>query len=395
MFCDPSSSRLHLLQPGSVPRTAGVTGILCFLLLAVAGVSTTASAQSDRVVRNQQTESRVLFDEDMAWATSRDATDRILDRVKRAGFNVYVPCIWHGHGTYYPSPVAPADPALQGRIASGDDPLAYLLDQAHRIGIQVTPWFTVVRREGGLFPQWRSEGTNESAFNVHDPGFRRFAVDLMMDVVRRYAIDGINLDYIRSMGICRSEGCKADYAARFGRDLERDLWLRKLPLPARDSIATWNAEDVTAIVREFAETAKAFKPSLVISVDAHPLHPDLTIQGQDAIEWANRAWVDVIYNMDYGKEVDLDRMRRTRAALKDPNRVILLTALFDLVNKTVVPRRPDMIAGYVTLTRRLWPGSGIAFYHFKQLTDAQLDALREGPFMRPAVPEWTVGVKTP
>ncbi len=362
--------------------------MLCALLVTLMNAGQASTAEAAQTTGSLRMESRVLFDEDMAWATSRDATDRILARVKRAGFNVYVPCVWHGRGTYYPSPVAPVDPALQGRIASGDDPLAYLLSRAHQIGIQVSPWFTVVRREGGLFPQWQSEGTRESAFNVHNPAFRRFAVDLMMDVVRRYVVDGINLDYIRSMGICRSEGCKADYASRFGGDLERDLWLRKLPLhPGSDSIGTWNAQDVTAIVRGFAEEAKALKPALVISVDAHPLHPDLVLQGQDAIEWTNRGWVDVIYNMDYGKEVDLERMRKTRAALRDPTRVILLTSLFDLIDKTVVPRRPEIVAGYVTLTRRLWPDTGIAFYHFKQLTDAQLDALREGPFMRPSVPE--------
>ncbi len=384
--------RRHVRGAWAQWRRNAAESVLMGLLVVAMVITFASTAQASQPGNGQETENRVLFDEDMAWATSKEATDRILARVKEAGFNVYVPCVWHGRGTYYPSAVAPADPALKGRIASGEDPLEYLVEQAHRLGIQVMPWFTVVRREGGLFPHWRSEGTNESAFNVHDPAFRRFVVDLMTDVVRRYPIDGINLDYIRSMGICRSDGCKADYASRFGRDLDRDVAMRKVPFhPGAASIATWNAEAVTAIVRAFAQAAKALRPELVISVDAHPLHPDLTIQGQDAIEWVNQRWVDVIYNMDYRKEVDLERMRKTRAALKEPERVILLAALFDLEDKRVTPRRPDEVVGYVALTRRLWPGSGIAFYHFKQLTDAQMKALREGPFLRPAMPRWGRG----
>ena len=52
-------------------------------------------------------ESRVIFDEDMQWATSRAATDRIIATIKKAGFNVYIPCVWYGGSTLYPTRLAP------------------------------------------------------------------------------------------------------------------------------------------------------------------------------------------------------------------------------------------------------------------------------------------------
>src|SRR3569832_2068310 len=47
-------------------------------------------------------ESRVMLDEDMHWAYSPAEADAILQRIKAAGFNVYVPCIYHGGGSWYP-----------------------------------------------------------------------------------------------------------------------------------------------------------------------------------------------------------------------------------------------------------------------------------------------------
>ena len=52
--------------------------------------------------------SRFLFDEGSAWATGAGAREAIR-RIKDAGFDVYVPCVWHGGGTRYPSEVAPAE----------------------------------------------------------------------------------------------------------------------------------------------------------------------------------------------------------------------------------------------------------------------------------------------
>lgn len=177
---------------------------------------------------------------------------------------------------------------------------------------------------------------------------------------------------------------------RSGRNLEEDLLLGSLPLhPGAAAIEKWNADAVTSIVRDVAIAAKKIRPTLIISVDAHPLNSGLKQrEGQDSIEWANRGWVDVIFNMDYAKDLNIDVMSRARNALKDPRRVVLLSSLFDFNGDTVVSRPPAMVAGHVALSRRLWPDSGIAFYHFKQLTDGQLDALRTGQFTQDLPPRW-------
>ncbi|MGQ9687942.1 MAG: LamG-like jellyroll fold domain-containing protein, partial [Desulfobaccales bacterium] len=160
-------------------------------------------------------ETRAILDEGIGWTTEAGAR-KTIERIKKAGFNVYVPCVWHGGGTRYPSPKAPA---ARGFTILTTDPLKRLLDLAHQNGIEVHPWFCVALREGDILPEFYGPGTPDKAFDLHRPEFRAFMVDLILDVVQRYEVDGINLDYIRTMGLCRCEFCQKEYHRTTGRDL--------------------------------------------------------------------------------------------------------------------------------------------------------------------------------
>ena len=67
------------------------------------------------------------------------------------------------------------------------------MKRAHALNILVYPWFTVVRREDNAHPESAEAGTPQNAYDVHQPGFRTFAAQLILDVVARYDIDGVNL----------------------------------------------------------------------------------------------------------------------------------------------------------------------------------------------------------
>ena len=87
-------------------------------------------------------ESRVILDEGTGWMTASGAQETI-NNIKNAGFNVYIPCIWHGKGTRYSSKVAPKEAFL----AFNTDPLKRLIDIAHANNVEVHPWFTVALRQ--------------------------------------------------------------------------------------------------------------------------------------------------------------------------------------------------------------------------------------------------------
>lgn len=335
-------------------------------------------------------ESRVIFDEDLHWAYSKESADKILSRVKAAGFNVYVPCVWHGRGTHYPSPVTKPDERLQAAIDGGYDPLAYLIEKAHELGIEIHPWFTVMRREWDKHPEYYPDGTPEGAYDVHSQEFRDFIVKLMLDVAERYEVDGINLDYIRAMGICTSTPCKDNYKKNTGNDLQADYYLRFVAGTARNRIEAWQDEAVTDIVTRVANGARKIRPTIVISVDGHPKAKNEVrpLEGRDEMAWANTGLVDVIFAMDYRKRFDEAALDVVYADLADPRKLYPLLGNYDRIDNKAVPRSGDLINKYVEYVRQKWPENGSAFYIFNMLSDDQTDVLQKRSYAIQAKPNW-------
>jgi uncharacterized lipoprotein YddW (UPF0748 family) len=211
----------------------------------------------------------------------------------------------------------------------------------------------------------------------------------MIDLTRRYDVDGVNLDYIRSMGICTTARCKDDYNIKYGRSLLADILLQKVPGKRVESLEEWNGTAITDIVREFSTRAKALKQDLIISVDSAPWYHHMIEQGHDSIKWANNGWIDIVFSMNYRRLPRIEQENIARSQLKIPEGLITIFSTFDTIDKkAVIHREPALISDYVRLARSLWPGGGVAFYHYKQLTDKQAKELRLDVFSEPAIPAW-------
>ena len=341
-------------------------------------------------------ESRAIFDEGTGWMTKKGA-DAILNRIKEAGFNVYVPCVWHGRGTRFISKVAPWEKGLIKSFQKNHHyPLKYLVKKAHEMNIQVHPWFCVVLRQRDFLSNFYDpEHTPKKAFDVHRPGFRKFIVNLILEVVKNYNIDGINLDYIRTMGVCTCEYCIKEYEKLFHRNLRLDLlncWirrgLRKWPEP---HLLKWQREVIADIVKTISEKARKIKPNIIISVDGHPAPEGYqpNIQGRDEITWANKGWIDIVFAMDYGRHIKYERWDKVRKELKKPSALIVLCGNYERTkDKKVVSREADLVAAHIAYCQRKWPGNGVALYLQSMLSDEQIKALKLGPFKESALPFW-------
>lgn len=365
-------------------RAAGL-----FLLVMVGGPALGASMPA---------ESRAIFDGRYHWLT-REGADTMLDRIEAAGFNVLVPAVWKGAGTTWPSKRAPRDPAWE-KVWSSDfpDPLAYLIEQAHGRGIEVHPWFTISLRRRSFLKQFYDEGTPERTFNLHIPEFRRYMIDTMLEVVRAYDVDGINIDYIRTSGICTSSLCAASYRAKTGGDIFKDSKRYKKNEAVWERIAGWNAGPVNEILTELYAAAKSLRPDLIISADSHPGDRGFALQGADSISWANEGSVDVIMAMSYQQPENLrwEELNSALARVRDPRKFMLLIGNFerhDVAGKTVDvwSRDPAMLARLVKIARDITSeNNGIAMFHYDDLSDEQIEGLRNGPFKEQATPYWAV-----
>jgi uncharacterized lipoprotein YddW (UPF0748 family) len=338
-------------------------------------------------------ESRAILDETFSWLTPDDA-DQMLSRLQKSGFNVLIPVVWHGRGAAWSSRLAPPEPQWEKKAnREQGDPLRYLIAKAHQMGIEVHPWFTVSLRLREFLPEFYDEGTPPKAFNVHVPGFRSYMMDLMLEVARNYDVDGIHMDYIRSMGVCVSTSCIEDYRKKTGRELLSDV-KEKEGSAGWMSIAEWNAGAVEDIVQTFGKEAKTSKPDLLVSVSSHAGLSILVYQGTDSVRWANMGWIDVIYHMEYAEpsRIRWQLLKKALDDLKDPSKLVLMIGNYDrpaLLKDRVSPRDADTVAGLIETSRRYGrEGNGVALYEYPYLSDSQIEKLRLGPFRESTRPTW-------
>ncbi len=169
--------------------------------------------------------------------TSREKIDAVLRRAEAGGLNAIFVDVYLFGQTVYPSALT----SQYERVEPGLDPLAYLVSQAHRRGLEVHAWFPmgrVSRGEASPFlaehPDWAlvgPDGDTVAWLNFTRPDVRQFIGDLMLETVEHYGVDGLHFDYTRYPG--PEWGFDAYSAERFKEEHNLDLnQLRYADLPA-------------------------------------------------------------------------------------------------------------------------------------------------------------------
>ena len=326
-----------------------------------------------------------MLDADIPQWADRSTVDRTLTRLKAAGFNVYMPTVWQGRGTAWPSKFAPMDAQLVKLQKPGFDVLRYTIEKAHAMGMEVYPWLTLVFRQDDLFPEYAPPGTPRDAFDVHNQEFRQFMARLVGELAEMYDIDGINLDYVRAMGLCSSDHCKAQYRLRYGRNLSVDSAVFSATFGKATSVGEFQVSDVTDMVRLVVQAARRVKPGLFVSVDAIPLQAGPE-QGQASIQWVNQGLIDAILRMDYFPTINVSVTEAVRAQLKNPDALTLLISNMATEEELVLPsqqrfpRSGSWLASTASMIQSRWPNTGMAVYFYKYFSDEQGAALATGPF---------------
>ena len=132
---------------------------------------------------------------------------------------------------YYPTEVGRAHSALHGRDLFGEQ-----LSAAHRRGIWVIAYFSNMwdTAAAGAHPEWRLVPSPARGNTGRWPalcllsGYRRYALDQVREIARRYPIDGLWSD-ILTAGPCTCARCAAAFEERYGRPMpaspEEKGWL--------------------------------------------------------------------------------------------------------------------------------------------------------------------------
>lgn len=331
---------------------------------------------------------------------SRENIKEAMEFLAETGFNYVFPVVWNKALTMYPSQVmretfgVEIDPLYQGR-----DPLAELLEEAKKVGLKVIPWFeygfaTSYNLNGGHLiakkPEWGAKDQagnllNKNGFewmNALDPQVQDFMLNMVLEVVKNYDIDGVQGD--DRMPALPSEG---------GYDLGtieryRQMFEKEPPKNPKDSQwVQWRADILTDFLERIYTEVKSLKPEIAISMSPNVYSWGLNEYLQDSKAWVNKQLVDLIhpqlYRRDFGsykslidKVVNEPFMAENLSKLS-PGILIKLggyrISAEDLIRKIEYNRSVGI------------QGEILFFYEGLRENDGALaKALREGPYGRPA-----------
>ena len=133
----------------------------------------------------------------------------IMDKHVQANMNAVLFQVRQNGTVYYPSSYEPWG-SYVGYSYPGFDPLAYAVEQAHARGLELHAWMNTFESRGAApgspaaeHPTWVCrDGSGNSMPKNHalSPGIdsvRSYLLDVAMEIVNNYDVDGLHLDYVR------------------------------------------------------------------------------------------------------------------------------------------------------------------------------------------------------
>jgi hypothetical protein len=220
----------------------------------------------------------------------------------------------------------------------GYDPLEYAIEEAHKHGLELHAWFNVFQTSSTYpgtpaaeHPEWicrDQNGIPMTSYRSVSPGLeevKNYTINVAMEIVRNYDIDGLHLDYIRwnehtntgreavepIMELQRRDGLISseelqnlnnnpsgrylyDYNHRFSSGIPEGF----------DSWENWWRWSVTTFVETLHDSIQSVKPQVRLSAAVLGKYNWSGWQGygtvfQDGAKWYNEGSIDHIMPMSY------------------------------------------------------------------------------------------------
>jgi uncharacterized lipoprotein YddW (UPF0748 family) len=327
----------------------------------------------------------------------------LFDKLKNAGINqVYFETTNAGFALY------PTQIGVQNPQTIGWDPLGCAVKEAHLRNIELHAWcwiFAVgnIRHNPIIgkepdFPgpvlsthalSWALAGAHGNFLPHSQPEFwidpanfdgRQYLKDLLSEIVRKYDVDGLQLDYIRYPFNGKGTEMGYDWYGRTRFEKETGLSLDSLNDNARQVWEAWKIQQVNDFVHDVSDSLRAIKPAIRISaaVYALPRRWRLNAIQQEWETWVNNGWVDTLNPMTYAQKAqDLTNMASyVREASGDKAMVFPGLSIRQLDTAGLVEQL-DASRAIGTL--------GTTMFACAQLDDKKLELLRVGPYRKPTV----------
>lgn len=243
-----------------------------------------------------------------------------MDFLAERGFNVIYPVVWNKGFTLFPSDVAEEafgirqDPVF---VNKNRDPLAEIITEAHRVGIEVIPWFEYGfasifgDQTGGHIiqenPHWAAIDADGNIvvkngfywMNSLHPEVQQFMLDLILEVIEKYDIDGIQGD--DRLPAMPSEAGYSEFTRQLYAD-EHDG--NEPPSQYNDAdYLQWKADKLTTFAGKLFNMVKEADNELTVSLSPSIYPWSLQEYLQDWPTWLDSSYVDIIHPQAYRNSV--------------------------------------------------------------------------------------------
>ena len=220
---------------------------------------------------------------------------RMLDRLKLIRINTVLLQTRIRGTVIYPSSLEPWDGCMSGQPgrSPGYDPLRFAIDECHKRGMELHAWVVTLplgkwngagcRNMRNKYPKLIRRIGEDGFLNPEQPQTGDVIASVCEEIVRKYDVDGIHLDYIRY-----PDGWKIKVGRSTGR------------------------EHITSIVRKIHTAVKSVRRNIKLSCSPIGKYEDLSRYSsrgwnaymgvcQDAQGWLRTGLMDQLYPMMYFK----------------------------------------------------------------------------------------------
>jgi uncharacterized lipoprotein YddW (UPF0748 family) len=279
----------------------------------------------------------------------------LFDRARAIGLNAVVMHVRTAADAFYPTPLAPWTAFISGRSGVGPspayDPLAFAVEEAHARGLQLHAWFNPFRamlpnfknaaapnHVTRLHPSWIRKYGTQTWIDPGEPAAREMVLEAMVDVVRRYDVDGIHIDdyfypYRESERIVKRVRGKRRVTVRDIAFPDDATWKKYGVAKGWKDRGDWRRANVNDFIEQMYVRVKAANPTTLVGISPFGIWRSGTpagITGLDAYheiyadsrKWLVEGWLDYVVPQLYweldGKQsrfVVLDRWWRAQNPL--------------------------------------------------------------------------------
>jgi uncharacterized lipoprotein YddW (UPF0748 family) len=188
---------------------------------------------------------------------------KLLDEAEKMGMNAVVVQVKPTADAFYPSKYGPWSEYITGTQGKnpGYDPLAFMIDEAHKRNLEFHAWFnpyrismnhTNIKRLSADHParkhqNWVKSYGGKLYYNPGVPEVKKFIIDGILEVVKNYDIDGVHMD---------------DYFYPYkvkGKDFPDSAEYKKYGKGKFKTVADWRRNNVNQLVRDLNMAIKKEK----------------------------------------------------------------------------------------------------------------------------------------